>query len=294
MADRPAGPAAKKPKKPKKRLPANASTLVVDDDADDWMQAAGDNDEDGPVVAGVDEAAARFKRPEESGWVTLREGDPTRPPRMEDGTTAGLQTGASIRADNEKKLREQASRMAALEARNLTGKDAETVYRDKHGRKVDIAAQLAAAEAEQRAKDAKEADRLKWARGHVQQEAAKSRHQRLQDESTTPFAVYADDAERDSGLRDRGRWGDPMAFMTAAKTADADADAAGGRKRRGRRLPRAVYKGPPPPANRFGIAPGYRWDGVDRSNGFEKQYYQSKHAKAITAEKAHMWSTENM
>lgn len=46
--------------------------------------------------------------------------------------------------------------------------------------------------------------------------------------------------------------------------------------------------------NRFGIHPGHRWDGVDRSNGFEKKWFVSKNARKAVEEEAYKWSTSDM
>ena len=55
-----------------------------------------------------------------------------------------------------------------------------------------------------------------------------------------------------------------------------------------------IYQGPPPPPNRFGILPGYRWDGVDRSNGYEKKFFERINAKKALQEESYKWSVEDL
>lgn len=54
------------------------------------------------------------------------------------------------------------------------------------------------------------------------------------------------------------------------------------------------YKGPPAPTNRFGVLPGYRWDGVVRGTAWEEKYLKKQIESHANKEDAYRWATQDM
>ncbi|KAF5391691.1 hypothetical protein D9757_002390 [Collybiopsis confluens] len=156
----------------------------------------------------------------------------------------------------------------------------ETVYRDASGRKIDAKAARAEAARKKREQEEKEAQKMEWGKGLVQREEKEKMKAELEQLKNRPFARGADDQDLNEEQKAKELWNDPAtAFLTKKKS-------------KGPRRPE--YSGPPPPPNRFGIKPGYRWDGVDRGNGFEKKLFQSRNASKRTQLESYQWRAEDM
>ncbi|KAJ3241188.1 hypothetical protein HDU81_001585 [Chytriomyces hyalinus] len=160
---------------------------------------------------------------------------------------------------------------------------AATVYRDKRGRLINKEAEEALNALKEQRKADEIQERLKFKGGLAQDRNKEAEQRRLQKERTSSFAVHKDDSELNDRLKQKDRWGDPLAVLTSGNSISAAGKAAN----------RPRYMGSFTP-NRFGIEPGYRWDGLDRSNGFESKLTQAKYSKVSLAEEAYKWSTEDM
>lgn len=198
-----------------------------------------------------------------------------KPQRTLDGRRAGLQDLATLRAENKAAKQRDKHSIDAM-SKASSGRDAETKLR---GRKLEKARQRA--EEEEKARQRKKVYDV-WNRGVKQVQQQKAELADRLHEMNKPLARHADDRDLELELKSRTRADDPMAEYMARKHA----------KHTSKSRPR--YDKSDPPANRYGIWPGYRWDGVDRSNGFERQLVARKNAKIARDAEAYKWSTEDM
>lgn len=198
--------------------------------------------------------------------------------RMASGARAGLQTADQVAADTTKKQDED-RRKAEEATKASSGAAQETIYRDASGRVINVAMKRAEARKKAEEEERKKLEKEKAARGDVQNAEAEKRRQKLIDAKTMTIARYADDAELNDELKERDHWNDPAVGFLRKKKA--------GRSITGKPLYQGAFQ-----PNRYGIRPGHRWDGVDRGNGFEKQWFDSRNRKANVEKLEYQWQMD--
>ncbi|KAJ7496988.1 Pre-mRNA-splicing factor of RES complex-domain-containing protein [Mycena latifolia] len=278
------------PQKKKKRKAASAasatpSAFVVDVDGG-WGDETKDDTEDvEEAIVATDRSFKKRKvapTEEGSGWATLQPGikEDTPPPDEQPQVVEETPfVGGLVSAQQLKKALPQTHTAPTATAEEIALAQ-ETVYRDATGKKINTKAARAEAARLKREREEKEAQKMEWGKGLVQRDEAEKRKEELEKQRGKKFARYADDADLNEEMKAKELWNDPAAQFLTKKRA------------KGPRKPE--YTGPPPPPNRFGIKPGYRWDGVDRGNGFEKKLFQSKNEKKRKGLESYQWSAEDM
>lgn len=234
---------------------------------------------DAIIAAAASENAAHAAASEEAPMILDNDDDDDDDgPVMESGAAAGLQTADQVAAALEKRQRQERKHMEqAMREAGAAAND--TIYRDASGRIINVAMKRAEARRAAEEEEAKKRREEEEAKGDVQRAEKQARMQALKDAKYMTVARTADDLELNEELKEKERWSDPaLAFLSSKKE---------GKSRTGKPL----YKGASEP-NRYGIRPGHRWDGVDRSNGFERQWFKARNARANRANLEYAWQMD--
>ncbi|KAE8153565.1 hypothetical protein BDV25DRAFT_149093 [Aspergillus avenaceus] len=317
-----ADPATERPKKKRKKTKqvdtAAEGLIIADDDPPDLKSSATNfmnDDEDRPAVV----ASARggeFRRTKKNNWKTLdganneqeaadaiiasaaaenvarrNDGDDEDAPaiegeeeddgamKMESGARAGLQTAAQTAAMVAAQERRKKAE-AAMYKEGPSGEQAqETIYRDASGRIINVAMKRAEARRAEEEKREKEEQAKEALMGDVQRHEREKRKQQLEEAKAMPVARTVEDEDMNDELRARDRWNDPAAQFLTNKVPGKSATG------------KPLYKGAFQP-NRYGIRPGHRWDGVDRSNSFEKEWFAARNRKSRLESLDYQWQMD--
>lgn len=227
--------------------------------------------------------------------------------RMGDGTAVGLVDARQL-AEETRRLRLEAEERR-LQAQ---GRGEETVYRDRATGQTTTREEHARQRGRGRGrgrekKEEQPPEPLEWKGGLAQKREAEARAARAREEAAKPFAQSVDNAELEAERRDRLRWGDPMAHLVAKRrglggepASLLDSAHRDDLLKSGFIVPQEVpihswmKRGIAPAFNRYNIRPGRHWDGVDRSNGFERHLSRAQATRAAQELEATMWSMEDM
>lgn len=201
---------------------------------------------------------------------------------------AGLFTAAEF--DQQRAIKAKRKDMLhGIDASEM-GANAKTMYRDKRGRKLDMLNEMVRQkEVLDGKRKREEREEYEWGTGEVQKQDRRSQLELMEQMKHTPFARHEDDEELERKRRGRMRAFDPVNSKSfqddrCKKTKESKKDKKMKRK----------YAGPPAPPNRFGIIPGYRWDGVVRGTNWEERIMMRYNANAAVSEEAYKYAVADM
>jgi pre-mRNA-splicing factor CWC26 len=211
------------------------------------------------------------------------------------GHSAGIHSASSYSA-NETDLKRKRDSERQLDKSNSGGQNAETVYRDKSGRKLDIVNQLMKQQTAEEAKKASiESAQYEWGKGAVQKKEIVDKQQELLEISQEPFARTIDNPKLERHKKQIIRDGDPMAEFMAKearkRAAQEDSIVEVGVEKL---IRRPLYTGPGALPNRFEMKPGYRWDAINRGNVFEHKLLTRVNDKQSLREDEYKWSVSDL
>ncbi|KAH8385933.1 hypothetical protein KR200_007165 [Drosophila serrata] len=205
-----------------------------------------------------------------------------------DGKTAGLQDAQALKKESDERRKREHALFEEMST-EVSGRDAEIQMRStgRKGRRARDAVNEDPAERRRKEEHEKKKKELydKWGKGLKQIEDQKTRLEEMAHEAAKPVARYANDEDLDRHLREQEHADDPMLEYMRQK-----------RKKKDEKSNKPVmpkYEGSYP-ENRFGIRPGYRWDGVDRSNGYEKRWFDKQNERKAVQDEAYKYSVEDM
>jgi pre-mRNA-splicing factor CWC26 len=312
-----------KASKKRKRKEAASGITIAEDDVNDWTKPKENGDDEdqetptmvgGTLTAGLNkptkkskwlkvgsaapstaeqlaadailadaqaESAARAQQDDDAPAIVGEDGEAVDGPMMASGAMAGLQTADQV---GKALKRKQKAEMKAMQAAGLDadGKAQETIYRDASGRIINVAMKRAELRAREQEEERKKQDELEARKGDVQRREKEERRQELEDAKIMGVARYADDEKLNDEQRQQERWNDPMAKLISTKKTSK-----GGKSRSNGK----AYQGAFEP-NRYSIKPGWRWDGVDRGNGFEKKWFQARNKQKDRQELEYAWQLD--
>lgn len=201
-----------------------------------------------------------------------------------DGKAAGLQDANTLKRENDA-FKERQEKLFNEMRPEMSGRDAEIVVRDRRGRNKAFESEVEDERRKAEADEVRKREYDRWGKGLKQIEDLEKRYKEHMHEASKPLARMADDEDLQDHLRHQERLDDPMLEYMRKKKDDES------RKKGVEVKPKYLGQFPD---NRFNIRPGYRWDGVDRSNGYEKKYFSMINSKKSQEEEAYRYSTEDM